>query len=230
MNRINTKLKTAILFFCLFSSYILFPQEHTEDMTGTEKKLDKRDRPFVIFNEGLSAASVTRIIKKETVSNFVWNDILTGLFFSMETKQMQPINSVYRIALYYPYSFTFRKVPQVPKNVIRYATDGFAGILFEPTMWNFFNFNISPGIHFLFQNSDSWNYIHLGIGSMAGVEFPISRHWTLMVNGFLSLDYGNLGTNAKMQPYDIVYQYQLDMGVRYSKKSPNNRPYIKSRN
>lgn len=226
MNKI--KLISCILIFL----HILFSADAQELQEAATPSADTSVviKPFIIFNGGISVASVTRIIKQKNVSNFVWNDFMPGLYLSAETKAMQPINSIYRLAVYYPYSFTFRNVPQTPKNVMRYAVDFFAGVLFEPRMWHFFNFNIAPGIHFLYQTGDKWNYINLGAGGMAGIEFPITRRWTISLNGFLSFDYGNLGTNASMQPFDIVYQYQLDLGIRYSKKAENKTPYFKFEN
>ena len=41
--------------------------------------------------------------------------------------------------------------------------------------------------------------------------------------------YGNLGTNARMEPYNFVWQYQVAVGVRYSRKSPNKYSYIPSK-
>ena len=62
---------------------------------------------------------------------------------------------------------------------------------------------------------------------MAGCELPIAKRWTILVNGFASLDYGNFGTNKNIEPLNYVWQYQLDLGFRYSKKATNSYSYIK---
>jgi hypothetical protein len=184
-------------------------------------------KPFLVLNEGLSAAWMTRIIKQSGRSNFVFRDFMPGLYFGIKTMDMQPLNSVLRLAVYYPAAFTFNGVPQYPVNVLRFALDMFAGINFELDMWRYVRFNLSPGLHLYFQNADRWNYFDVGIAGLAGLELPILKHWTLLVNGIASLDNGNLGTNRNMEPFDIVYQYQIDLGVRYSRRAPNRYSYIR---
>jgi hypothetical protein len=141
-----------------------------------------------------------------------------------------------RISAYYPslsffvpdpgFSF-FNKFPQTPKDFLHYAADLAVGPVFEPNIKDLIRFNLSPGLHVFFQNSDRWNYLHLGAAAQVGIELPISTRWTIYLDGLASLDYGNLGNNRTIEPLDVVYQYQVGLGVRYSKKTPNARPYIK---
>jgi hypothetical protein len=87
--------------------------------------------------------------------------------------------------------------------------------------------NLSPGLHIFFQNADRWNYINVGLAGRLGIEFPLSSRWTVLINGYASFDNGNFGTNREMEAFDITYQYQLDLGVRYNKKAPNSYSYLK---
>jgi hypothetical protein len=222
---------SLVLLFLLLLSFGIFAEEIKSNLVNAEI-IDTefpviKDSPFVVFNEGLTASWVTRIIRNETRSNFVLTDFMPGAYFGIKTVNMQPLNSIVRVALFYPLSFTFNEVPQVPKNVIRFAVDAFAGIDIELDMWDYVRINMAPGVHFLFQNADRWNFVNLGLGGLVGLELPIAKHWTILLNGMASIDYGNLGTNRTMEPFDIVYQYQIDVGVRFSKRNPNKFSYIK---
>jgi len=187
------------------------------------------DKPFVVFNEGFTSAWVTRIVLQEDRSNFVIKDFMPGVCFGFTTHNMRPLNSTVRLAVYYPYASTFNGVPQKAKNVIRYAVDCFAGPVFQPDMWNYVRFNLAPGIHVLYQTGDRFCYIDLGAAALAGVEFPVSRGWTVLLDGLFAVDYGNLGTNAAMEPYDYVWEYQLSLSVRYSVKAPNRYSYLRAK-
>jgi hypothetical protein len=198
-----------------------------EDLSSTAPDGDpKADKLFFLLNEGLTASKLTRIIKQSGRSNFVFEDFMTGLYFGMETVNLKPLDCFFRFSLYYPLSFTFNKVPQIPKNIIRYASDLMVGPVFNIDFWRWVQFNLEPALHLLYQNSDRWNYINLGIAGRAGLEVPLFEKWTVLLNGVFSFDYGNLGSNAVMEPYDIVYQYQIDFGIRYSKRQANTQPYV----
>ncbi len=187
------------------------------------------EKPFVIFDYGLTTSWVNRVINQEDYgrSNFNFQDFLVGAYISMQTKHMKPLNSMIRIAGYYPLSFTFNGVPQVSKAVLRGSADLFAGILAEFDMWDYLRITFSPGLHVYYQYSDRFNYIHLGGAMLANLELPIAKHWTIKLDGIASLDYANLGSNKNIEIYDICWQYQLDIGVRYSKKAPNKYNYLK---
>jgi hypothetical protein len=224
------QLPVSLIFLCLFS----FPAgaaEPSPDSAETPAVEDAasyiKDKPFLVFNEGFSAAWMTRIINQTERSNFVFRDFMPGLYFGMKTVNMQPLNSMVRLSVYYPLGFTFNGVPQYPKNVLRIALDMFGGIDFELEMWRFVLFYFSPGVHFYVQNAVRGNYFNIGIAGLVGLELPVLKNWTLLVNGIVSLDNGNLGSNRHMEPFDIVYQYQLDLGVRYSKRAANVFSYIR---
>ncbi|MDR0624529.1 MAG: hypothetical protein LBG10_08890 [Treponema sp.] len=185
------------------------------------------NRPFIIFNEGLTASWLTRIIKQTGRSNFVFKDFMPGLYFGMELTNIKLVTPTLRLAAYYPLTATFNRIPQQPKSPLHMAADFFAGPGFEFNMLKYVRFNFVPGLHFFYQHSDRWNYFNIGLAGLGGFELPLSRGWTILVNGMASIDNGNLGSNKDMEPFDIVYQYQVDLGVRYSKKAANAYPYIK---
>ena len=60
------------------------------------------EKPFPIFNYGLTVSNITRIVSQTERSNFIYNETLAGLYFTMESRNMQPVNSLIRIAAYYP--------------------------------------------------------------------------------------------------------------------------------
>jgi hypothetical protein len=200
-----------------------------ENLQGPAEK-SARGRPALLaFTEGLTASYLTRIIRQENRSNFVFEDYLAGLFFNVKTRPWSPVNIMARFSAYYPLLFYFNDIPQPSANPIHYGADLFLGPVFEPHIKNLIRFNLSPGLHIFFENTDRWNYLHLGAAALAGIELPLTTRWTIYLDGLASLDYGNLGNNRTMEPYDIVYQYQLGLGLRYSKKNPNVRPWIRPR-
>lgn len=188
-----------------------------------------KDKPFVVFDYGVTGSTVNRVVFQEAYerSNFNFQDILVGAYISMQTKHMQPLNSVVRIAGYYPLSFTFNGVPQVSKAILRGSADLFAGILFELNMWNYLRINLSPGLHAFYQYSDRFHYVHLGGGVLANIELPIAKYWTIKIDGIASYDYANLGSNKNIENYNACWQYQLDLGFRYSRKAKNKYNYLK---
>ncbi len=210
--------------------------ENTDISTQTSEEINPKtgfpaiqEKPFVIFDYGFSASWVNRVIFQESYgrSNFNFQDFLVGAYISMQTKHMQPLNSIIRITGYYPLSFTFNDVPQVSKAILRGSADLFAGILLELDMWNYIRINISPGVHVFYQYTDRFNYVHLGGAILANMELPIAKHWTIKFDGIASLDYANLGSNKNIENYDVCWQYQLDLGFRYSKKAKNKYNYLK---
>jgi len=179
------------------------------------------DKPFVTLNYGAAASWLIRIIKQTGRSNFVFRDFLPGLYFSAEMQNIQYVTPAVRVTAYYPLVSSFNYMPQKPNTPLHFAVDFLAGARFE-IAWNIFKFNAGPGLHVFFLNADRWNYLNLGVAAAAGVELAINPKWTFLINGFVSVDNGNLGTNRLMEPFDIVYQYQTTVGVRYSKKKLNN--------
>lgn len=216
----------ASSLFILLISLFAAAEEQTDPKTGFPVINPK---PYVIFNEGVACGQITRIIKQEERSNFVWQDYLLGAYCGIQTKNMQPCNSIVRFAAYYPFYYTFNGMQQYQLQTVLYAFDLFAAPLFEADMWKYVRINFAPGIHFLYQLSDRYHYANLGLGAMLGLELPLAYHWTILLNGIASADYGNLGTNKRITPYDYCWEYQLELGVRYSRKSPNTFSYINSR-
>ena len=181
----------------------------------------------LVFSEGLTASWLTRIIKQTERSNFVFKDFLPGLYFGVQTASFKPLNTLIRLAAFYPLSSSFNKIPQAPKSPLHFGIDFFGGADFEIFMLKYVRLNFSPGLHLFFLNSDRWNYLNLGIAGHLRLELPLTRSWTILLNGMASLDNGNLGANRLMEPFDIVYQYQVDAGIRYSKKISNAYSYLK---
>jgi len=190
---------------------------------------------ILLFSEGAAFSWLTRIIKQTGRSNFVFDDFLPGLYFRMDLRTKTIFTPMVRIAALYPAISTFNQVPQLPTTPLHFGADMNLGVNFNILEFDYFRLNAGPAAHLLFLNSDRWNYFELGAAVFAGMELPVTQRWTLICNGFASLDNGNLGNNRNMEPFDIAYQYQLDIGVRYSKKLENrtslfsgNKPAIEA--
>ena len=180
------------------------------------------DTIFFTFNQGASAAWLTRVINQTDRSNFVFRDFMPGLYFGAELRNVPYIVPMMRLAAYYPLSSTFNLMPQKPVTPLHFAVDVTAGLRFEPFNIKYVRINAGPALHLLFLNADRWNYCNIGAAAVAGVELPLASRWTLLVDGFASIDNGNLGANRLMEPFDVVWQYQVDIGFRYSKKKGND--------
>ena len=180
------------------------------------------NRPFAVFEEGLTASWLTRIIRQNGRSNFVFRDFLPGLYFRTDIHNLHYVTPMIRLAAYYPLISTFNHFPQKSNTPLHFGTDLTAGLHFRPLDLRYLRLNMGPALHMFFMSSDRWNYLNIGGAVFAGLELPVSRNWTIIANGFVSLDNGNAGGNRSMEPFDIVYQYQVDLGVRYSKKMLNN--------
>lgn len=111
------------------------------------------------------------------------------------------------------------------KQTILYAFDVFTGPAFKTNIKDI-RFTLTPGIHYMYQLSDEYHLNYPGGGISAGIKLPVARHWSILNNGTITLDYANSGTNKDIQNFDISYQYQASIGVRYSKKGYNRRAYI----
>lgn len=226
--------KFIILFICLISlcsSLFAVESKSSDDVPIDEKTgfpviLNK---PFVVFDYGVTSSWITRIVKQTGRSNFVFDDFLLGAYVNMKTENMAPLDSMVRLSVFYPVSYKFNRVPQPPVNMLNFAVDLFAAPVVNLSFWNYVTFDLGAGLHCLYQHGDRWHYVDLGLGTMARVNMPVARRWSVFVDGLFSLDYGNLGTNRRMEPYDVVWQYQLSVGFRYSKRAPNKYSYIPSR-
>jgi len=186
----------------------------SSETTAQNKKI------FPTFSYGASTSWVTRIIKQTGRSSFVFREFLPGLYFTTELQNIPVVTPEARLSVFYPLISKFNDVRQAlaPLNI---GIDLFLGARFE-LKWNIVKFNAGLGLHTFFMTSSRWNYVNMGIGGVIGVELALSPGWSLLVNGLASFDNGNLGTNRNMEPFDIAYQYQSSIGVRYSKKKLND--------
>ncbi len=185
--------------------------------------------PSIVFNEGLAFAQVTRIIgqSKYGRSNFVYQDYLAGLAFSYRTFDIQPADHLLRLSLYYPVKQTFNGMDQKNKQMFLYGLDLFFAPVFESSMWQYVNITFSPGLHFMYQKTDFYRYLYTGFGAQAGIGLPVSKHWSILMNGYCSVDYANFGSNKTMAPVDFAYSAQLELCMRYSGGHVNKYSYIK---
>lgn len=186
-----------------------------------------KKKPFIVFNEGAAIAQVTRIQTQSGRNNYVWQNDFLGAFFQIQTKNMRPLNSMIRIAAFYPFYNKFNDVKQYPKQTILYAFDLFAGPIIETDMWKYVRLKFSLGLHYMYQLTDEYHLHYLGGGALAGMELPLAERWSILLDGTFSLDYPNFGTNRLVQPFHFAWQYQLNLGVRYSKKAKNQYSYIR---
>jgi hypothetical protein len=184
---------------------------------------DMRDKLFVTFSYGAVASWLTRIIDQTERSNFVFRDFLPGLYFGAELRNVKYITPIARLTAYYPLASTFNYMSQKPKTPLHFGIDFYTGFRFEFNIKEIVRLHAGPALHMFFLNAERWNYFNLGAAAVAGVEVPLTRRWTLLVDGIASLDSGNLGANRKMEPFDTAFQYQAGIGCRYSKKMQNEK-------
>lgn len=186
------------------------------------------ETPFVVFDEGVTFDMVTRLQKQDDYnrSDFVWQDYMLGAYFNVQSENMKPLDSMLRVAVYYPFYHTFDGMQQFPKQTILYAFDLFWGPMLQADMWKYVQLKVAGGLHYMYQLTDEYHMNYLGLGLVAGVELPVARRWTIVNNGTFTLDYANLGTNKQVQPYDYSWSYQASLGVRYSKKKLHKYAYI----
>jgi len=208
---------TGFILLAMMTSVSAFAEDDEAPAPpNTEAK-----QTFLVFSEGVACSWLTRIIKQTGRSNFVFDDFLPGLYFRMDLHTTKNITPMVRIAALYPAISKFNQFPQLPKNPVHFGVDMNLGVNLNLLEFAYFRLNAGPAMHLFFLNSDRWNYFELGAAAFVGMELPIAQRWTLICNGFASVDNGNLGDNRNMEPFDIAYQYQIDIGVRYSKKLEN---------
>jgi hypothetical protein len=176
---------------------------------------------FVTFNWGAAASWLTRIINQKERSNFVFNDFLAGLYFETDLHNVKYVTPMIRLTAYYPITSTFNEMPQKPNTPLHFGADMLAGIKFGLIDTPYIRADAGIALHLFFLNADRWNYVDLGGAAVAGIELPLTQRWTILIGGGASVDNGNLGGNRQMEPFDVVYQYQVNLGARYSKKKQN---------
>lgn len=181
------------------------------------------------FNEGLSFALVNRIQKQKERSNFVWEDRMIGGYFTVQVENLFSFEVIARTQLFYPFFHTFNEQEVFAKQTILYAFDEFVGRPFKYNHYRYITFNAIPGVHLMYQLTDEYHLLYLGLGLIGGIELPITSKWTVLLDGTFIIDYPNLGSNSLMQPYDYSWQYQFSCGIRYSKIKRNKFRFIKRR-
>jgi hypothetical protein len=221
----KTAVVTSFTFLFLAFGAGSYAQEeiYQEEIEEVYKEDEEKDRPVFLFSEGAAASWLTRIIYQTDRSNFVFKDFLPGLYFRTDVTNLKfkNLTPMARIAAYYPLVSTFNGVPQLSKTPLHIGADFSLGLNFDIFDFKYFSINAGPTIHLFFLTADRWNYFDLGVAAFLGIDVPLFKNWTILVNGYASLDNGNLGHNRLMEPFNIVYQYQIDVGVRYSKKIEN---------
>ena len=226
-------MKKTLLLLCLIllPAFSLVAQDtkETEELDEVTGFPVIKEKPFLMFDWGAAVDFNTRLKFQTNRSNFVMQDTMVGLYFTMETVNIKPMDSITRVAAYYPLASTFNKVPQISAQVLLYAFDLIFAPLIRLDMWNYVGINIAPGIHFMYQLTDDYHYMQLGGAVLAGIELPVFERWTFLINGVFALDYPNLGTNSDIFPVSLAWDYQVSIGARYSKKGANKYSYVKSR-
>lgn len=211
------------------------PDEETPGHWATIQELiEQQGRKFgLLHNWGISWASITRIQKQTGRSNFVWNDKLIGAYYEMTTNNFLVmgrkvnVDLFARNAFYYPYAYTFNKVKQITTQTLLYNFDLFTGVKFSMNFWDWVTVSAKPGLHVLYQLHDKWHYVHLGAGLGLEAEMPISSRWSFNIGGIFTWDNANLGSNKRMRPFDLSWEYQAQLGFRYSKKKLNPKSFVK---
>jgi hypothetical protein len=211
------------------------PDEETPGHWATIQELiEQQGRKFgLLHNWGITWASITRIQKQSGRSNFVWNDKLIGAYYEMTTNNFLvmgkriSIDLFARNGFYYPYAYTFNKVKQVTVQQLLYNFDLFTGVKFSMNFWDWVTLSAKPGVHVLYQLHDKWHYVHLGAGLGLEAEAPISSRWSFNVGGIWTWDNANIGSNKKMRPFDYAWEYQAQLGFRYSSKKLNPKSFVK---
>ena len=226
-------------FFRIFLIFAIFPvliiglnanlYAEESEINLDAGRQDGTDKLFVTISYGFSASWLTRIVTQTERSNFVFKDFFPGLYLGAELRNIQHITPMIRLTAYYPAVSTFNGMIQKPNTPVHFGADLFTGLRFDYEK-AFFRLHAGPALHLFFLNSDRWNYFDMGAAAVAGVELALSPGWTLLIDGTASFDNGNLGANRKMDPFDVVWQYQIGLGGRYSKKMRNHSPLFAKRN
>jgi len=230
VNRLAFLLLVGVLVFGICSPVIAQETESSGGETAAAQAADpapqEGDKPFFTFSFGACASWLTRIIFQEERSHFVFRDFMPGLYAGTELRNLRYITPFARLTAYYPLVATFNGMRQDPLLPLHFGIDFLTGIRFSYAISSF-NFHAAPALHMLFLNSERWDYFNMGAAAVAGVELALLPRWKLLIDGVASIDNGNLGSNRLMEPFDVAYQYQIGLGVRYSGKMPNEKHMVK---
>lgn len=216
------KILSTIAIFISLTTFI-FAQEET-----SINKYTIDGGPFrFVFEEGASYAQITRVEKQTGRSNFVRENMMAGAYFNFHTVNLSRIDFTQQFSAYYPFYNAFNGMRQYSKNILNYGIDSFTGVTKMYDRFPGVKFNGALGLHYMFQMTDEWPMQYLGLGIQCGFLLPISKHFSIVNNYFVSFDNANIGANKIMQPFTISYQYHIDLGIRISKRTPNSYCYIK---
>lgn len=209
------------------------PTDNTELLGAHKEAWTGNDEFHLLFNEGLCSAVVTRISKPNNprITNFVWEDYLLGAWFEAETVNLAMLDILARVSVYYPLDHKFNGMRQKAKEMFLYGADFYSGLILRMDILNFIaDFQISVGPHASYLLTDEFHLVSLGGGVTAKASLPITRSWSVLLEGMFSMDYGNLGSNNDYYiTFDYCYEYQFYAGFRYSRKHRNLHPYIKGK-
>lgn len=206
--------------------------EHWASIEELVEHQKQNERVGFVSNWGISVANITRIQSQSGRSNFVWNDKLVGAYYELCTTDFLnmgrfiKVNLFARNGFYYPYGYTFNKVPQVTTQTLLYNFDFFTGAKLSVSIKDWVLLSLKPGFHLSYQLHDKFHYVSIGAGFGAEVEVPISSRWSMNIGGIWTWDNANLGSNRRMRPFDYAWEYQAQIGFRYSKKHLNVKSFI----
>ena len=191
-----------------------------------EKTAIKPVLPYMYFDcdFGLDFVDVTRVVLKNDRSNFIFNDNLLGVSATMKVVGFKPFIPLLKVTGLMGTGSTFNDM-KVTTSTFNYGVDLFAGLDYRISCWDYLFINLAPGFHLLYQDTDRFGYLNLGIGTNVSFELPVSYEFTVILGGQASYDWGNFGNNALLETYDYVWQYGATLGVRFSKQHVNKYNY-----
>ena len=214
--------KIFAIIFSIFLTSSLFAELPESSDHGSDFQFK------FILNEGVSFGQLTRIEKMSDRSNFVRENLLIGGFVNFQTVDLyELLDFTVQIAAYYPFYNAFNGMKQFPKNKLNYALDTFLGATYTFDKIKYVPIDLSLGMHYMYQLTDEYHMSYLGLGFLGTARLPVAQKWTIVNNYFFSIDDANLGGNTKIQPFAISYQYHIDLGVCFSKRSLNPYSYVK---
>lgn len=195
--------------------------------TTLEETSKKAEIPYFYFDieEGLELAQVTRIVLKDDRSNFVFNDTLVGAYVNVKTTGFKFVNPMIKASALMGMGEIFNNM-KVSTSTFNWGADFLAGLDYKFSFWDYAYLNFAPAFHLLYQDTDRFNYLNMGIAGYASFEMPLAYHWTIALSGQISYDWGNFGSNALLETYDYVWQKSASIGVRYSGRHVNKYNYI----
>lgn len=183
----------------------------------------------VRFDEGISYAQLTRIEKMEDRSNFVRENMMLGTYVKFTTVDFSKIDYLIKLSAFYPFYNAFNGMQQQSRNMFNYAINNYFGMVYTDNQLGYVEINYSLGFHYMYQLTDEWKMHYVGLGGAVELAIPLTQHWSIIESNFFSFDNPNVGKNRSIQPFDAAYQFQFDLGVRYSKRCPNAVYIIKGK-